>query len=81
MPLMTVITQLHIKKMKPVCTDGTKVKANPSSDISDSFWVRNPHPSPTSKLNDGPAKLKSKRKYKMMNRCKNRRLPSLEQSN
>ena len=56
MELKTVIAQLHIKKMKPVCTDGPKEIGRPF-DKRDSFCVSNPHPSPTSKLKVGPAKL------------------------
>lgn len=55
-PLKTANAQLHIKKVKPVCTDGINDIDRPSDDKSCSFCVSNPHPSPTSKLKVGPAK-------------------------
>ena len=55
--MKTVTAQLNIKKMKPVRTDDPKEIIRPSSDKRDSFCVSNPHPNPTSKLKDGPAKL------------------------
>lgn len=48
--------QLDIKKMKPIRIVGDSVTVRPSSDIKESCCVRRPKPSPTSKLNEGPAK-------------------------
>ena len=47
--------QLHNRNINPVFTDGIKEIDSPS-DNRYSFCVSNPHPSPTNKLKDGPAK-------------------------
>lgn len=64
-PLKIVIAQFDSKKRKPVCTDGIREISSPSFDRSNSFCVSNPQPSPTSKLNDGPAKLLNTGERKM----------------